>query len=186
MPTQSVYLTFDDGPHPTATPEVLQVLQSHKVAATFFLTGQNIAGNESLVREIATEGHTIGVHGFRHSRAPAFSKEKTRSEILHTEEALYNITPLSKKIFRPPFGFFFWQTISATKDLGYQIIMWTALTGDFRQQNNSRVISTALRHLSAGSVLVFHDNDRTRGKIGPIVSECLQRIQESGYSLAAI
>ncbi len=186
MPTQSIYLTFDDGPHPKATPEVLRVLQSHKVAATFFLTGQNLAGNESLVKEIAMEGHTIGIHGFRHSRASAFSQERTRLEILRTEAALHNITPFSKKLFRPPFGFFFWNTVSATKDLGYQIIMWTVLTGDFRQWNNSKVVSTALRHLSGGSVLVFHDNEHTRGKIGPILSECLQRIQESGYSLEAI
>ena len=186
MPTQGIYLTFDDGPHPKATPEILKVLQTHNVSATFFLTGQHIAGNKSLVQEIAGERHTLGNHGFRHSRLPAFSQEQTKMEILKTEAALRDITPVPKKLFRPPFGFFSWNSLSGAKSLGYQLIMWTALTGDFRQWDNSKIIATALRNLAGGNVLVFHDNERTSGRIGPIVSECIQRIQEAGYQLEAI
>jgi len=186
MPTDSIYLTFDDGPHPTATEEVLRALQVHNAPATFFLTGENISGNESLVREIASAGHTIGNHGYWHSRIPALSSRKTRRTIQETASAIQYITPRSKKIFRPPFGFFTWHTFSVARELGYQVILWTVLTRDFEHSGNSRIISNAMSRLSAGSVLVFHDNTRTMDKIGSIVSECIERIRDLGFSFRSM
>ena len=186
MPKDGVYLTFDDGPHSKATPEILKVLQTETVRATFFLTGQNIEGQEGLVREIAGEGHTLGNHGFQHSRLPAFSRQSAESEILRTDQILSTITPTQKKFFRPPHGFFTWNTVAAAKSLGYQIVMWTTLTGDFRGWSNSRVVATALQKLTEGSILVFHDNQQTAGRIGPVVSECIQRIREAGYRFQTV
>ncbi len=186
MSAPGVYLTFDDGPHPAATEEVLKALSNHKTPATFFLLGENIEGNESIVQEIAAEGHSIGLHGYRHSRVPALSKAMTRDELLRGQLAVSSATSALKKIYRPPYGFFFWSGLNAARELGYRVILWSVLTGDFRQWKDSKIVSTALNGLCDGSLLVFHDNRRTQGKIGPIVSECISRIKDAGYQLNAI
>ncbi len=186
MSTPGVYLTFDDGPHPTATEEVLRTLSSHGTKATFFLLGENVAGRESIVREIAAEGHTIGLHGFHHSRMPALSKAKTRNELLKTSDVIQSATPKQKQIYRPPYGFFCRPGLKAANELGYRVILWSVLTGDFRQWDNTKVVSTAINGLSNGSILVFHDNERTKGKIASILSECISRIRDAGFELNII
>src|SRR5208283_3558670 len=83
-----VFLTFDDGPHPVATPAVLEILQAHKIKGTFFMSGLAVKKYPSLVKEVEAEKHSIGIHAFNHTRSIAFSKKKTMSEILQTEEAI--------------------------------------------------------------------------------------------------
>ncbi len=186
MSAPGVYLTFDDGPHTTATEEVLSALNEHKAAATFFLLGENVEGRESLVREIAAEGHTIGIHGYHHSRFPALSKHRTRDEILRAEKVVSSATTSLKRIYRPPYGFFSWASLRAAKELGYRVVLWTVLTGDFRDWKNSKVVSTALKGLRDGNVLVFHDNGHTTGRIGSLVSECVGKIKEAGFQLNTV
>ena len=115
MPSQKIFLTFDDGPHPVATPIVLDMCKENNIRATFFLTGKNISGNEQIVRRIVEEGHSIGIHAYTHTRALALSKERTKEEILKTQHLLQSMTMQRIRLFRPPFGFFSWNTIAAAK-----------------------------------------------------------------------
>ena len=187
MQASEIFLTFDDGPHPTATREVLTVLESHNVVATFFLSGCNISGNESLVQDIASAGHAIGIHAYTHTRALVFSEKKTRHEIQTTERAISALVPLRSKLFRPPFGFFSWNTITAARKLEYKLIMWSCLTGDFRtHRSNKQIISTATKKLSGGDILVFHDNDVTKHRIAAILHDTIQFIKDSGFSFGII
>ncbi len=186
MPGKKVYLTFDDGPHPTATPAVLDVLKKHGVRGTFFLSGKNIAGQESLVKRIIEEGHSIGIHAFHHSRLPAFSKERTKEEILRTEALLTPLLGDKPRLFRPPFGFFSWNTVTAAQELGYLLVMWSCLTGDFRSWSDEKVIHTALAELTHGSILVFHDNDLTETKISAILEVVIPKIRSLGFEFGAI
>lgn len=186
MPATGVYLTFDDGPHPTATPEVLAVLQRYKANATFFVSGAQCVKRTTLLKEIADAGHTLGNHGFRHSRLPALSVEQSKSEIVRTEDVLRSVLPVPKKLYRPPYGFFTWNTLAAARNLGYQTVMWSVLTGDFRRKDATVVLATALKNLSAGAILVFHDNDLTQGRIGNILSECIERIHALGHETVSM
>lgn len=186
MPGKRVYLTFDDGPHPSATAAVLDVLKVHRIRATFFLSGKNIAGHESIVQRIADEGHSIGIHAFNHSRSLAFSKEQTKAEILRTEQLLMKIIPSKPRLFRPPFGFFSWKTMAAAQDLGYLMVMWSCLTGDFSALSNSVVTQIALKQLGHGSILVFHDNDLTEGRIADLLNDVIPKIRSLGFEFGAI
>lgn len=187
MDSSNIFLTFDDGPHPVATPAVLSVLNSSNIKATFFLSGTAVKENQLLVKEIATEGHGIGIHAYNHTRAIAFSKKETMHEILQTKQEIENIVPLSAKLFRPPFGFFLWNTIAAARALNYKVIMWTTLTGDFRSNwSNERIVTTALTKLTSGSILVFHDNELTKSRISNILPETITRIQDLGFTFQAI
>jgi peptidoglycan-N-acetylglucosamine deacetylase len=181
-----IFLTFDDGPHPMATPRVLNVLKSHNVHATFFLSGNHIAGNEKLVSQISNEGHSIGIHGYTHTRALAFSKQRTIDEIQLTERLIHSVISNTPKIFRPPFGFFSWNTVAAAKQLHYRLIMWSCLTGDFQQWSNEKVATNTLQGLSSGSILVFHDNNLTEQKISSILNSVIPQIKQRGFEFGVI
>jgi len=186
MPGKKVFLTFDDGPHSSATPAILDVLKQHQVHATFFLSGKNLSGREAIVQRIISEGHSIGIHAFNHNRSLAFSKEQTKSEIQQTVEILSGLTQQRTRLFRPPYGFFTWKTIAAARELGFLLVMWSCLTGDFTQWNNEKIVSTALRKLKHGSILVFHDNDLTQHKIAGIIDTAIPEIRKRGFDFGAI
>lgn len=186
MPGDKVYLTFDDGPHPFATGAVLDVLKHHNVRATFFLTGKNILGREQIVRRIENEGHSIGIHAYHHSRSIAMSKQRTKNEIQRTADLLSGIVTQQVRLFRPPFGFFSWNTISAAKELNYMLVMWSCLTGDFRPVDTSSIVQTSLKDLFRGSILVFHDNDLTQNRIAEILHTVIPQIKQRGFSFGAI
>lgn len=186
MPSQKIFLTFDDGPHPTATPRVLDVCRKHTLRVTFFLTGKNIEGNEHLVHQMIKEGHSIGVHGYHHTRSIALSKEQTKKEILQTKELLTSLTNQRIRLFRPPFGVFSWNTIAAARELDFLLVMWSCLTGDFRNWSDEKIIATATKKLKPGSILVFHDNNLTQHKISRVLDQTIEEIKQRGFLFGAI
>lgn len=186
MPGKKIYLTFDDGPHPIATPAILDILKKYAVRATFFISGKNISGNEHIIKRIVVDGHSIGIHAYNHTRMLAFSKEQTKKEIERTEKILSGFTNQKIRLFRPPFGFFSWNTISAARELGYILTMWSCLTGDFKKWKNDKVVQTSLHNIYHGSILVFHDNDLTQYKIAEILETVVIEIKKHGFEFGAI
>lgn len=187
MNSPSIFLTFDDGPHPVASPRVLEVLHAKKAKATFFLSGSSTKRFPAVVRDIAAEGHGIGIHGFNHSRNSVFSRKRTTREILSTEEEIRKIVPGVSRIFRPPYGFFSWNTIAAAKELDYKLVMWSTLTGDFRTDwPDEKVVATAIARLSPGSILVFHDSASTQFRIARVLSLTINYILDHGYAFGVI
>ena len=185
MPGKKIYITFDDGPH-SITPAILDTLHKHSVRATFFLSGKNIIGREEIVQRISAEGHSIGIHAFHHSRILAFSKEQTKKEMIQTSQLLSRFIPQKIRLFRPPFGFFSWNTIAAARELGFFLVMWSCLTGDFNNWTTERIVNTALKNLSDGSILVFHDNDRTQDKIISVLDLVIPKMKQRGFEFGAI
>ncbi len=187
MDSPDIFLTFDDGPHPVATPAVLKILQARKIKGTFFMSGMAIKKYPSLVKEVDAEEHSIAVHAFHHTRAIALSKKTTMSEIVQTEEAITRAGARAIKFFRPPYGFFSWNTISAAKELNYKLVMWTISTGDFRREwSDEQVRTTALTKLTAGAILVFHDNELTKSRVQQVLPGVITGIQERSLAFGLI
>jgi peptidoglycan/xylan/chitin deacetylase (PgdA/CDA1 family) len=185
MPGKKVYITFDDGPH-SITPAVLDTLKKHSLRATFFLSGKNIPGREEIVKRISDEGHSIGIHAFNHSRMLALSKDQTQKEIQQTTQLLSALISQKIRLFRPPFGFFSWNTIAAAKEMGFFLIMWSCLTGDFYDWTTEKISENALKNITDGSILVFHDNDLTQNKIISVLDDVLPKIKKLGFEFGAI
>ncbi len=185
MPGKKIFITFDDGPH-AITPAILDTLKKYSVRATFFLSGQNIVGREEIVQRISAEGHSIGIHAFNHSRILAFSKKQTKKEIELTVQVLSQLIPQRIRLFRPPFGFFSWNTIAVAREFGLFLIMWSCLTGDFHDWTNERIVNNALKDLTDGSILVFHDNDLTQHKIISVLEDIIPKITQRGFEFGAI
>ncbi len=182
----TLFFTFDDGPHPIATPKVLKTLAKYNIKATFFLTGKNVLRYPNIVKDIAQSGHTIGNHAFNHRRTLAFSKKKTLEEIQQTENVIKDIIEKPLKIFRPPFGYFSPFTISAVKQLNYHLIMWSFLTMDFKNWSDEKIITRTIKRSSNASILVFHDNEATQNKIGNLLAPIIEQLQERNFTFSAI
>ncbi len=101
---KKIALTFDDGPHPVYTEQMLEVLEEAQVPATFFILGQNIEGHEELVKEIAEKGHLIGNHTFHHVQITGLPAEQAYEEIEETSQLIEALTGKSTEYVRPPFG----------------------------------------------------------------------------------
>jgi peptidoglycan/xylan/chitin deacetylase (PgdA/CDA1 family) len=147
-----LYLTFDDGPHPDSTIPILNILRKFPVKAIFFCTGDQAIKNPALLKEITSEGHIIGNHGFYHIDGFKSSSKKYIENI----ELAARIT--SDRIFRPPYGRLrLSQYRKAARS--YTIFMWDVMGYDFdRQFGKERSLAILKDKLRAGSIIVLHDS----------------------------
>ena len=174
--TENIHLTFDDGPHPIATPLVLQALANRNIKATFFLLGQNAQKFPELVHEIHTQGHQIGNHSFTHTNLIFKNKTFVREEILQTKETLDAIIGTHSQYFRPPYGYFDWTTMNVLRELGLTCVLWNVDSKDYRLNSKINVSRRVIHKTKNGSILLLHDNLETSQRIDtylPVILDAL-------------
>ena len=153
--TKKIALTFDDGPHPVYTEQMLEVLEEAQVPATFFLLGQNIEGHEELVKEIAEKGHLIGNHTFHHVQITGLPKEKACEEIEETSQLIEELTGKGTEYVRPPFGT--WnEGLESSLDL--IPVMWTIDTLDWTTQNVDSIVEHVVKNVGENDIILMHDS----------------------------
>jgi peptidoglycan/xylan/chitin deacetylase (PgdA/CDA1 family) len=129
-----VWLTFDDGPHPTHTKKVLATLAGHGIKATFFVLGQNAKGNLAIVQDAFNAGHRIGNHSYSHPNLTTLSAANVRSEITRTEAVIKPYVG-AQKIFRPPYGAHNATVDGIITSLSYRSVFWNVDTEDWKAAN---------------------------------------------------
>lgn len=152
---KKIALTFDDGPHPVYTKQMLEVLEEAQVPATFFLLGQNIEGHEELVKEIAEKGHLIGNHTFHHVQITGLAKEKAREEIEETSRLIEELTGKGTEYVRPPFGT--WNE-GLESNLDLIPVMWTIDTLDWTTQNVDSIVEHVVKNAGENDIILMHDS----------------------------
>lgn len=173
---ENIHLTFDDGPHPIATPIILEELKARNIKATFFLLGQNVLKFPDLVRQIHTEGHQIGNHSFSHSNLLFKKKAFLIDEILRTNEILEKTTGMYPKYFRPPFGYFDLKIMKMLRKQCLTSVLWDVDSKDYKLNSTTDILHLVMPNTSNGSILLFHDNELTAKKITtylPVVLDVL-------------
>ncbi|MFT4536769.1 MAG: peptidoglycan/xylan/chitin deacetylase (PgdA/CDA1 family) [Saprospiraceae bacterium] len=157
--TKKVYLTFDDGPVPEATPWVLDVLKEAEIKATFFCVGENVKKYPEIYQRILEEGHTVGNHTYNHLNA-----WKTKSNDYLSNIDLAN-DEIDSKLFRPPYGKLS-PKLSKKIDADYDIIMWDILSGDFDSNISAeKCLTNVTAKAREGSIIVFHDSVKAIDKL---------------------
>lgn len=184
IPTKEkeLYLTFDDGPHETATPFVLDQLKEHNAKATFFCVGKNVKKYPEIYKRILDEGHTPGNHTFNHLNG---WKTKNNMYMRDVEEASKYI---DSKLFRPPYGRIspFVSKMLRNK-LQYKIIMWHILSGDFDENlSMQKCAENVLFYAKPGSIIVFHDSAKAWKRMSFALPKILQYYGNEGFSFKAI
>jgi peptidoglycan/xylan/chitin deacetylase (PgdA/CDA1 family) len=177
---KEVYLTFDDGPHPTITPFVLQCLQQHNAKATFFCIGKNVKQYPEVFQQVVDAGHSVGNHTYNH-----LNGWKTGDSI-YLKNIVLAQQVISSKLFRPPYGRI---ARSQVKQLlpDFKIIMWNVLSGDFDEAlSPQKCLHHVTANAGAGSIIVFHDSEKALPRLEYALPKVLEFFSENGYEMKAL
>ncbi len=182
--SKEIAITFDDGPLPEITPKVLDVLKKFDAKATFFLIGNRIPGNESIVHRILDEGHLIGNHTLNHDkRFGFFSKEKITEEILDANAIIEERTQKKLRFFRPPFGTTNPKVKAATEELGCDVIGWNIRSFDTLIKNPETVLKRIKKQVAPGAIILLHD---IYPSTAPLVEKLLEHLQQIDYKVVPL
>jgi len=181
-----LYLTFDDGPHETATPFALDQLKQFNAKATFFCIGKNVASHPDLFQRIIAEGHAVGNHTQEH-----LNGWKTAND-LYADNIAKAGTYIHSNLFRPPYGRIKKaQAALLRKDQRlqqpFQVIMWDVLSGDFDTAiTPQQCLDNVLSNTNNGSIIVFHDSTKAWDRMNYTLPKVLKHYTSLGYSFAAL
>lgn len=170
-----VYITFDDGPIPEATPFVLDTLDRFGIKATFFMVGDNVRKHPDIYRMVVERGHRIGNHTFNHIGGFRYL---TTNYLANTDKAN---ELLQTNLFRPPHGWMRWLQYNALARR-YRIVMWDVVTRDYSKRITAeQVVENVKRYVRNGSIVTFHDSLKSIEKLKTALPESLQWLREQGY-----
>ncbi|MDP2858120.1 MAG: glycerol-3-phosphate acyltransferase [Bacillota bacterium] len=154
-----VALTFDDGPDPVYTPQILDVLKKNNVKATFFIVGRHAEKYPAIVRQIAADGHNIGNHSETHPiNLVMLSKEKIAQEVIKAEEAIYRACGIRPYLFRPPRGLYNKALTSLLRESRYTLVLWSLSSRDWQEPSYKEIVWRITTGIKNGDILLFHDS----------------------------
>jgi peptidoglycan-N-acetylglucosamine deacetylase len=178
-----IYLSFDDGPHPLATPFVLAELKKYNAFATFFCIGKNVALHPDIYKQIINEGHALGNHTFDHLNGWKTTTVNYQQNISNARDLI------ETNLFRPPYGKITFKQIAYLKKQPepFKIIMWSVLSGDFDPAiSNTKCLSNVISNTGKGSIVVFHDSEKALVKLQYTLPAVMAHFTEKGYKFEKI
>ncbi|MDN4608657.1 polysaccharide deacetylase family protein [Sporosarcina highlanderae] len=185
-----VALTFDDGPDPRFSNDVLDVLKQYNVPATFFVLGSRAVANPEIVKRMQNEGHVIGNHTYAHPNLVEESDLSTlEQEVTKTEDALNGIIGYRTKLFRPPYGFLYNELVEKLRDMNYYVIGWSVDSLDWQEEPPEVIASNVLDITHPGAIILMHDGAESGGdRTNTIESlhQIIPTLLEQGYEFVTV
>jgi peptidoglycan/xylan/chitin deacetylase (PgdA/CDA1 family) len=153
-----VAMTFDDGPHATLTPKLLDLLARKKIKATFFVLGENAVQHPEILKRAVAEGHEIGNHSWSHPNLAKLSNEALRSQLQRTDDVISQAIGSHPKLMRPPYGELTpKQRQWVNNEFGYKVILWDVDPLDWKEPGPSVVAQRIIKETKPGSIMLSHD-----------------------------
>lgn len=180
---KQIALTFDDGPHPQYTPQILDILAREKVKATFFVIGEMADKYPDLVQAELRAGHNIGNHTYHHVNLTKILEPDIATEIKACGEALQRITGQTPHLFRPPGGDYDTGVAATSEALGYTIVLWTDDPGDYTSPGDQVILQRTLKEASNGGIILIHDGVQQTINILP---KLISTLKKQGYQFVTI
>ena len=185
-----IALTFDDGPDPRFTEDVLNVLNQYNVSGTFFLMGSRAIAYPEIVKRINNEGHVIGNHTYFH---PNLVKEADiptlEREVTRTENTLNDIIDYRTSLFRPPYGFLYNELVEKLAEMQYLIIGWSVDSLDWEEDPPEVIASNVLDNVHPGAIILMHDGadwDGDRTNTIAALRQIIPALQKQGYEFVTV
>lgn len=176
----TIYLTFDDGPHKTLTPFILDELKKHKAKATFFYKGSQVEKHRPLLKRCIKENHRIGNHTYSHLNGWTTRNEDYFKDI-EKANALIN-----SKLFRPPYGRIKPSQIRHLNK-SYDIIMWDILSWDFDENTSTnQCYNNIINNAKGGSIIVLHENQKSIKKVREVLPKVLTHFNSLGFKFDSL
>lgn len=180
-----IALTFDDGPWPTTTAQILAILKKNNIKATFFMVGQPLQHYPQLAQQVVAEGHAIGNHTWHHWYQQ-MSPATAASEIERTTALLYKITGFKTHLFRPPGGLLHNGLANHAKQQKYLIALWSADSKDYSRPSVPALIHNILKDARPGGMLLLHDGGGDRSRTVQALPEIIADLQSQGYQFVTV
>jgi peptidoglycan/xylan/chitin deacetylase (PgdA/CDA1 family) len=172
----TLYLTFDDGPHPTITPLVLNLLAQYNAKATFFCIGDRVKRYPEIIERIVAEGHSIGNHTQHHLNG------WNNSNSVYIEDVHQASSLIASTLFRPPYGRIKRKQAKILELEGYKVIMWTILSADYDHSlNKEECASRVTSHIDNGNIYLFHDSDKGEERMLYALPMLLKQATAKGF-----
>jgi peptidoglycan/xylan/chitin deacetylase (PgdA/CDA1 family) len=182
----SVALTFDDGPDPKHTQEVLDILKKQGVKATFFMCGDAAQRYPELVKAVQKDGHVIANHTFSHPNLAHLSLNKVTWEIQHTNDILKQITGEAPKCLRPPFGALNKQVHIVASEQNLAVVTWDLNSFDYTGETPEKETQWVLEKAKAGSVILMHDSHRGGARTALALTGIIEAYKKRGIGFDTI
>ena len=169
-----VALTFDDGPHATLTPKLLDFLRANRVHSTFFVLGSRAETYPDIVSRMAAEGHEVGNHTWKHKSLARQSSEAGKATLVQTADLVSALTGKPCRLVRPPFGHTNRRVRNLIHSLGWHHIMWDADSRDWQERSTRRMILRVLREFTPNGIVLFHDIHPGALRVLPVLVPALK------------
>ncbi|PNQ74038.1 polysaccharide deacetylase family protein [Hanstruepera neustonica] len=185
-----LYLTFDDGPTPNITDQVLNLLSEFHAKATFFCIGNNVEKHPEIFKNILSKGHAIGNHTQNHLKGWKTDLEHYLADVDKAQDVINSElkdNKFSQKLFRPPYGKIKPSQGKALINLGYTIVMWNVLSFDWDNQTSpDTCLKNVLDKSEPGSIIVFHDSEKAAKNLLYALPKVLEHFSNKGYTFKAL
>jgi peptidoglycan/xylan/chitin deacetylase (PgdA/CDA1 family) len=179
-----IAISFDDGPDPVNSPQILQLLRDRGAEATFFCIGNKIQGNETILKQTHNDGHIIGNHTFTHHFwFDMFPYKKMAVDMQMMDEAMDGVIGKKPKLFRPPYGVTNPNLSKAIIGGHYTPVGWSVRSFDTVIKDEKKLLNKLINKLKPGAVFLFHDTSVTTLAILPAF---LQHVKSSGYEIVRL
>lgn len=186
LTSAAVALTFDDGPQPVFTPQVLDVLQRYDVPATFFCIGSQVQEYPEIVRQTFEEGNVVGNHTWSHPDLTTLSPDVIRWQLSSTSAIIQQTTGVVPTFFRPPYGATNTMVRSIAAQLGLVQTGWTIDTDDWQRPGVPIIVSTVLSEVRPGSIILMHDGGGDRSQTVQALPQIIQGLQQRGFTFTTL
>ncbi|MEU9648380.1 glycosyltransferase [Streptomyces sp. NPDC048110] len=193
VPDKTIVLTFDDGPDPTWTPQVLDILEKYDVPGTFFLVGSMVARHPGIVRDMVEQGNEVGVHTFTHVDLSYQSQARVTREIEQTQLALAGAAGITTTLFRAPYSSqtdaidnYSWPVYESLGEDGYTSVFIDTDSDDWKRPGVSKIVEWATPEDGEGASVLFHDAGGERSQTIEALPKYIEKMKAKGYTFTTV
>lgn len=181
-----IALTFDDGPNPIYTPQVLTILRNYKVKATFFDVGYLVKDFPNIVRQEFLQGHSIGNHSWSHPQLTRLPASAILSQLVNTSDAIQSITGIRPTVFRPPYGTFNRSIVAQAFQQNLTTILWDNEGRDWATPGTNVIVQRILNLAHDGSIILMHDGGGFRAQTIAALPIIITTLRQRGFTFVTI
>ena len=184
--SKKIALTFDDGPHPRNTPEILKILDNYGIKATFFVIGVNAKNYPEALSKVVSSGHEVGNHTYSHKVLKNRTREEINKEIIDTESEISKNNEYLTTLIRPPCGFYDQELISLANENDYKIVLWSIDTHDWAHASVESIVSTVTNGVRGGDIILFHDYISGENNTPQALQIIIPQLLKQGYEFVTV
>lgn len=175
-----VALTFDDGPNPEYTPQILAVLAKYHVKATFFMVGEMARQYPGVVRKVAEQGSEVADHTMTHPEAPKADSQRLRREVQGAAQLLERLSGSKVHYFRPPYGYFDAAYFRACRDSNMDVVLWSIVPRDWERPPSAVIVRRVAAQIRPGDIVLLHDGGGDRRQTVKALPAIIEAIRAKG------